>query len=319
MGVVERLARVAMLFVSDVVNATREALGVLASGHNPYLHAFATTAPPGSPFPYLPGELFLYGIPYALFRSIDGVDRALGIATVVVLAALAPVVGTARAALAVAVFGTFSLAISTSVDGTNDGGLALLLAAAAVFWAWGERGPGRPLPPRAATACADASAVCFAWALLYKGLAWPFLPFVAIALVRRDPARARRYLTIVGALCVVAVVPFLFPAPSGLIGNVYRGFVFHQGLYGLNVWTALANAGLPLPGEAVMTLVYVFGVGAAFLAAIRRPGRTYGGALLRGAGVVLTALLFAHFSTSSYYTFLATTVIVALALPECAS
>ena len=41
---------------SDVMLTTNEALGVLASGGNPYTHAYAMTNPPGGPFGYPPGN-----------------------------------------------------------------------------------------------------------------------------------------------------------------------------------------------------------------------------------------------------------------------
>jgi hypothetical protein len=314
-GIANRAVRDAMLYVSDVIDATREALGVLFAGHNPYLHVFLTTRPPYSPFPYLPGELLFYGIPYALFHTIDTVDRMVGIATVLLLATLAPLVGPARAALSIALFGTFGLAASTAVDGTNDGGLAFVLIASAVLLAWSEHARHRAFSTAVAVACRYASALFLAWALLFKAIAWPFLPFIVVYMWSVDAVAAKRYLLTVLALCAVATAPFFFPTPQGFIANVYQGFVFHTYFYGMNVWTALQNAGIAVdPTTPFVSYVYVAVVLGVFGALLARPSRSVGEAYARGVAVIVAALLFAHFSTSSYYTFAATVFIAALPL-----
>jgi hypothetical protein len=314
-GIANRLIRDSMLFVSDVIDATREALGVLFSGHNPYLHTFVTTRPPYSPFPYLPGELLFYGIPYALFHSIDSFDRIIGIATVFLIAALAPIIGTGRASLCAALYGTFGLAASTAVDGTNDGGLAFLLVAAGVLLAWSEFTRTRTWSPLIASGCLVAGSAFFAWALLFKALSWPFLPFVAVYLFRTDPAAARRFLITIGVLCVVTAAPFLLSSPGGFIMNVYQGFVFHGYFYGMNLWTALVNSGITAdPRWPIVSYSYAVIVPCLFVELLAYPSRSLGGAFLRGTAVIVTALLLAHFSTSSYYTFAGTMFIAALGL-----
>jgi hypothetical protein len=315
-GVANRLIRDSMLYVSDVIDATREALGVLFSGHNPYLHIFVTTRPPYSPFPYLPGELLFYGIPYALFHSIDAYDRIVGIATVFLIAALAPIIGTGRASLFTALYATFGLAASTAVDGTNDGSLAFLLVAAGVSLAWSEFARTRILPPWVASGCFFVGSAFFAWALLFKALSWPFLPFVAAYLFRTDPAAARRYLLTIGIFCVAAAAPFLLSSPGGFIINVYNGFAFHAySFYGMNVWTGLLNSGVSVnPRSTIVSYWYVALVLCLFVELLLSPSRSLGGAFLRGTAVIVTALLLAHFSTSSYYTFAGTMFIAALGL-----
>jgi hypothetical protein len=277
LGVVNRAFRFLQLWVSDVVSATREALGVLFAGGNPYLHDYLTTLPAHSPFPYLPGELLFYALPYALFHSIDNVDRATGIATVVLLATLAPIVGVARAAFCVALYATFELSAATSVDGTNDGGAAFVLLAAAVALAWAEYARSRASSLRIATVMSIVSAVFLAWALLFKATTWPFFPFFAIALWRRNPNDAKRYMVLVGTIVVLAIVPFLFPDPTGFLVNVYRGFVFNQYFYGLTIWTALTNAGAAIdPAARGISILFVVAVIGMFLALVFAPARSIG-------------------------------------------
>ena len=193
-GIVNRAFREPQLWVSDVIDATREALGVLSTGANPYLHDYLTTAPQHSPFPYLPGELFFYGIPYVLVHSVDSWGKLTGIATVLLLATLAPVAGTARTALCVALYGTFELAAATSVDGTNDIGAAFMVLAAAVCLAWSDTARARGWAPRLGRTFSIASAVFLAWALLYKATTWPFFPFFATAPFVAEPFFADPFL-----------------------------------------------------------------------------------------------------------------------------
>jgi hypothetical protein len=314
-AVVNRAFRYPQLFVSDVINATREALGVMSTGANPYLHDFLTTSPQHSPFPYLPGELFFYGIPYVLVHSVDTWGKVIGIATVFVLASLAPIAGTARTALCVALYGTFELAAATSVDGTNDIGAAFVLLVAAVLLAWSDAARTRAWGPRAATIFSIASAVFLAWAMLYKATTWPFFPFFALYLWRRDRRDAMRSIAIVAVLFVAAIVPFLFPDPSGFFLNVYRGFVFNEYFYGLTIWTGLTNAGVAIDASArFISILFPIAVIGTFLALIAIPARTVGGVLARGTAVITTALLFAHFATSSYYAYAGALFIGAVAL-----
>ncbi len=314
-AVVNRAFRLPQLFVSDVISSTREALGVMSTGANPYLHDYLTTAPQHSPFPYLPGELFFYGIPYVLVHSVDDWAKLVGIPTVFVLASLAPIAGTARTALCVALYGTFELAAATSVDGTNDIGAAFVLLVAAVLLAWSDAARTRAWGPRAATIFSIASAVFLAWAMLYKATTWPFFPFFALYLWRRDRRDAMRSIAIVAVLFVAAIVPFLFPDPTGFFGNVYRGFVFNEYFYGLTIWTGLTNAGVPIDaGARFISVLFPIAVIGTFLVLVAIPSRTVGGVLARGTAVITTALLFAHFATSSYYAYAGALFIGAIAL-----
>ncbi len=301
-GVADRVFRPAMLYVSDVIDATREALIVLFSGHNPYLHYFMMTRPMGSPFPYLPGELLFYGIPYAVFHSINEVDRAAGIATIFVLAAAAPLVGIGRASLCVALYAGFKLAAWDSVEGSNDGSLALLIASCAVCLAWKRE---------------TASAVLLGWALAYKPFAWPFLPFITLYVRSSNPSALRPYVGIALGVAGLLTLPFLFPSPGGLIGNVYHGFVFHAALWGMNAWTALLDLGAVInPFASFITLSEVGTAILVFVLLLRAPVPSVGRALFYGLAVIAAALGFAHWSTDSYYTFAGTLFITALSLEE---
>jgi hypothetical protein len=119
---------------SDTIDATREALATVAIGANPYTHFFMSTRPAGSPFPYFPGELLFYGIPNAIFHSITNVDQITGIATLFLFVIAAKFSGWARAAICCMIYAVFTRAAWASVDGSNDGALAFLLASAKVTY-----------------------------------------------------------------------------------------------------------------------------------------------------------------------------------------
>src|SRR5580698_5370129 len=92
---------------SDVANATAEALRAIATGTSPYHHVYSTTNPPGQPFPYLPGELWLYDIQQRIFGSLQDHDRWWSVGALLGIATLVPVCG-ARAMLATALLAVSS-------------------------------------------------------------------------------------------------------------------------------------------------------------------------------------------------------------------
>jgi hypothetical protein len=300
---------------SDVLDATKEAIQVVLGGQNPYLHDFMTTRPPHSPFPYLPGEIFFYGVPFLFHVSPDMVEKCAGIGIVFLIAALAPIVGVACAALCVALYALCSGSIPT---GTNDIGLAFVALSAILLLAWSEKLEGRDTCRRAGSICFQASAVFFAWAMIFKALFWPFVPFIVAYLWRKDQGAAKRYLLTTALLCELALLPCWVPWPYGLIGNVYRGFVYHNGMFwGINLWNALQAAGFPVHPAGIVTKitdnVVVIGVCLTLL----RPSASLGEALMRGSGTLATALLLSQYTPCVYWAFASTMFVVALALlPE---
>lgn len=314
-GAADRIFRDSALYVSDVIDASREAIGVLLAGGNPYVHDFVTTRPVHSPFPYLPGEMLFYGIPWLAVHSIDDWDRIIGIVTIVVLAALAPLVGIARTALCVALYSTFTLAAYGSVEGVNDGGLAFLMVVFAVLLAWSEGLQARG-QAAGARACFYASAIFLGWALTYKAFSWPFFPFVALYVWRMHRAEAVRYLATTLGFCAVMVVPFLVWSPGGLLGNIYRGFVFHDFLYGITLWSGMRNIGLPIPNSTAISLIEYAMTLAIFGDLIRQKVISLGGTLMRGLAVLITAFVLDHWATDSYYVFAGIVFVTAIALLE---
>jgi hypothetical protein len=78
---------------SDVVGTTMEAIRLVTHGANPYAHTFVYSNPPGSPFPYLPGEIAWYGLFQRMTGQVVGTDQWASIGIVELLALLALAVG----------------------------------------------------------------------------------------------------------------------------------------------------------------------------------------------------------------------------------
>jgi hypothetical protein len=292
----------------DVHDATDEALRTLALGGNPYTHQFLQSRPIGSPFPYLPGELAFYGLWKLAFGSIFLADRIAAICILIVLAAIAPLVGRGIAALATALYGLSPMAVLRAADGSNDTALALVVYVGIVLLALALRSE---LATRLARAQFALSAIGFGWALAFKATAFLILPFICVYLYRSG-APWQRYLAIALGTFALFTLPFLVWNPAGFIHNVVLGLFVHPDIYGLNFWNLLA-AFSPATAQFVNPAIpFVEGaaVFAAVLALVRLPINSLGGAVLSGCALLLVALMFARWSSAAYYTFLFTIALV---------
>jgi len=298
---------------ADVLDATREAIQVVLSGRNPYLHAFMTTRPAHAPFPYLPGEIFFYGVPYLFHVSVGMTEWCAGIGILFLIAASAPIVGAARASICTALY---ALCSGSNVTLTNDVGLAFTAICAILLLAWSETLSERGASRRAISICFYASAVFFAWALLFKALFWPVFPFIAVYLWRRDQRTAKNYLSIILGICQLTVLPFLFSGAGGFLFNVFEGFVYHHRVFwGINLWNGMHTAGVGIrPGGIVPMITDFIVVGGVCLLLLRRPSLSLGAAVMRGSGCLATVLLLSRYTPFVYWTFASIILIGALAL-----
>ncbi len=303
-GVADRFGRAAFNG-SDVVGVTLEAIRLVARGVNPYAHTFVYSNPPGSPFPYLPGEIAWYGLVQRFTGQVVGTDKWAGIGVVLLLAALAVRGGPGRAALGAAIYATFEPAILRSLDGSNDTSLAFLIVLAVALLAASERFHVDLL--------FYASALVFGWALLFKAFAWLIFPFVVNYLRRRGSAW-RPYCALSVGVAALVSLPFFVTAPRGFVRNLAAGLSFHHQPFGLNVWSVLGDVpGTHVGVQAAPGLV-VAAVLAVTIVLLRFPAADLGRALLQGCAVVFTALVLARYATSSYYTFVGAVLAAALVL-----
>lgn len=303
-GISDRFAQIAFNG-SDVVGATMEAIHVLTTGGNPYAHTYTQTRPPGSPFPYLPGEIAWYGLLQQLTGHVVGADKLAGMGIVVLLAALAIAAGPARAALGTVLYAGFQPAILRSLDGSNDTSLAFLILVAVVLLVVWRRS--------SLTVLFYASAFMFGWALLFKSFTWLIYPFVVNHLRRRSEPW-RRYAAIGIGLAALVCFPFAVTAPGGFARNVLAGLSFHRRPFGLDLWVVLRHTGIEHAGIQVAPVLVVVAVLITGIVFLRYPTEDLGGALFQGSGVVLVSLFFARYATSSYYTFVFAVLAAALIL-----
>lgn len=292
-GIANRVGRSAFNG-SDVIGTTGEAINLVAHGRNPYAHTFVYSNPPGSPFPYLPGEIAWYALVQRFTGQVIGTDKIAGIGIVLVLATLGLVAGPGWAALSTMLYATFEAAVLRSLDGSNDTSLAFLTVLAVALLAASERLRSRTLLYAGAAACA--------WTITFKPFAWLIYPFV-VQYLRGRSAPWRSFLAVSLGLSGLVVLPFFVTAPGGLIHNIAAGLSFHRRASGLDLWSALR--GVPGVDSAVQIApglaVGAIAVSGFFL--LRRPASTLGSALFRGSAVVCVGLLLARYATSSYYTY----------------
>ena len=294
---------------TDVRAATAEAIRVLRDHGNPYAHTFLDTNPPGSPFAYPIGEPLFYWLHQFVFDRIDLADKVSGMLILVLLAALAPLVGTVRAALVTMLYGTYAQAAQFSVDGSNDTSFAFLVVLAMTLLVYSQ---WERVPPGTRAVLFILSALFFGWAILFKQFAWFIYPFVALALrQRRERWRLHAVIAVGGA--IVVMLPFFLNDPAGVVHNLGRSGITND-IWGLNVWNILTSFA---PGIATLrpyitlpSLVLALAV-----LVVQLPWTTAdpGGAVLRGLLAIGTLLVTAVWTTYPYYTGMAAILAVAVA------
>ena len=303
---------------SDVLRVTDEAVNLLGAGQNPYSHYFFSSVPPGAPFRYFPGEIVFYDIWKALFGTVLTADRIAGAAIVLLFAAFAPLVGLEIAAITTALYGTSALVVWRATDGSNDTTLALLIILALWTLAAAQR---LRADSRLGRYLFAASAILFGWALAFKLFAFFIFPYV-IAYLRLAGWPWRRYLAYGAGTFLILTLPFFIWDPGGFARHTVLSQFYHQDIWGLNVWTVIRlvwpqGADLIAPGISFIQAAAVLYM---FALTWRHAPRTLGRAVLGGCAVLLISFLFANWTSSAYYSFLAAIVatgaILALGRPQ---
>lgn len=317
-AVSERLRREPLENGSDVLRATTESLGIVASGGNPYSAVLQTTIPVGSPFVYPPGELAWYALPQWLVGDISRVDTWAGVLIVCALGLAGIKVGFAAVALPATLYASWGVAGFRAVDGSNDVSASALVVFACVALAFASGGEdarlgGVTTGGRAGRLAFVLSAVLFGWAIAFKQFSLLVLPPVVRHLATNG-ADWRRYLAIALGTTAAFVLPFFVRDPGAFIGTQIALLTFHEEIWGTNLLHTLAQFGdvdmlLPLFMAAEL-----FGTAAlVWLVATRWSAPTLGAAVLVGAGIVLVPLLLAKWTTQPYYAYVGAIVACGLA------
>ncbi len=290
---------------SDVLAATGEAIQVTLHHQNPYMHYYASTKPPGQPFPYLPGALVFYWLEQLVTHS-PPTDRWSGMGTVVALALLGPVCGYARTAVAVAFFGVCPLSLLFSVDGSNESTLTFLSVLALTFLVYAERAGGA-----VRMWLYGGCAVAFGWAIAFKEFSWVLFPFV----VRRVATDARRPIIAISlGIAAILLVPALLANPAAFVGSLFGGITSHLTVWGFNVWAARAlpfGDGFGVAGARALAAAIALLATIAFWA---RGYRTLAEAIAAPILVLTIAFLLAPWTSEAYYAYTVGLAAVAFAV-----
>jgi hypothetical protein len=111
---------------SDVLDVTAAAINRVLAGLNPYGTGYEESRPPGSPFPYGPLAILWYA-PVANLPRLAELLSASAVATLLAMQGRF---------LGLAIYAATPAIVNTSVDGSNDTTLGLLIALTFVIAAW---------------------------------------------------------------------------------------------------------------------------------------------------------------------------------------
>jgi len=253
--------------VSDVLDTTQRAIGVLQQGGNPYLLGTPGTLPDSPPFPYGPLALLWY-VPVAEPRMLE-LGISLGLLST--LALRGRLVGLAIFALAPPL-------LLTASDGSNDHSAGLLLLVALLV---ARRSP-------------DWGMVLLAAAVAFKpyALAW-LVPAVAWAGLSALPP----FLVMSVAVWGPAVVLW---GERAILDSISRAETLHTGSY-----YSLGQAVEGLTGRSWEPALFNrlrLGLGAAVAGLSLLWVRSYRGMVIAGMFIYLVTLFAGYWSTFAYFT-----------------
>lgn len=303
--------REASILDTDVARSMTEALQCISQWCNPYAHFFASTNPPGSPFPYLPGGMLYYAVENGWWHGLTQYDRPAFLIVTLALAALAFArnCGPGRAALAIAFYSFSTFVLFRATDGSNDTAVVALLALGCVALAFGNGALAKR--GRAKMILYIVSGLFFGWAIGFKALAWPIWLFT----VRVVPQAYRRtWLLCSVGFAVLLAVPFFAINPAAFVHSIAAGFTFHTNAWGFSLWSALdhLDPGITARLGRIPMALETFAVLACAVALWGVAERRLGEALALGGATLAVALAMTRWSTSPYYSFVFAVIALAL-------
>lgn len=289
---------------SDVLRATREALNVFVLGHgNPYTHAYSSTYPVGSPFPYPPGEFLFYLPAYLWFDDINRVDLLASVAITACIVLVGLRVGFGRVVVPAMLYATWLYGSFHAGDGSNDTSAALLVVLAITLLALNERWPNRWL--------FVLSAITFGWAVAFK----QFAVFVLVPTVRylAPQARWRPYLALAAGTIAAFALPFFVQDPGAFIGQQAAALTFHTQRSGVNIASALAGVGIT-PSASVFTAMELAAAAGLLLWTAITPFRSLGHVTLVGSLAISVVILLAWWTSQDYWLYIGSIGLLGVAL-----
>ncbi len=251
---------------SDVLDVTAAAIDRVLAGLNPYGVGYEASRPPGAPFPYGPLALLWY-VPVADLPRLAELLSATVVATALALQGRY---------LGLALYAAMPAIVNTSVDGSNDTTLGLLLVATFGL------APSRPL----------LAAVALAAAVAFKVSAAAWVPAFLLWGGWRVAAGF-------GAASLVLWSPVLLVwGPASFLDSVVRAGQLHRDI----VWSlgALLRG---LVGDAAVRVLDVLRLafGAVTALATLPLARSLDGVIVAGTLVYLLTLFGGTWATFAYF------------------
>ncbi|HEV2529656.1 MAG TPA: glycosyltransferase family 39 protein [Thermomicrobiales bacterium] len=296
---------------SDTLLVTRAGIDVMTSGGNPYSQFYDVAIPPSTYFPYFIGEPAFYWIHLKLFGDIFHADLVSGVITLLLFAALVPIVGWFRSAAAVTLYAVSEQTVMTAASGSNDVSLMLLVTTAVVLLIYSE---ARRTSDRWRLPLLVLAALFMGWALLFKVFALVFFPFIVLALRQRG-GRWLLFGGIAAGLFTVAMAPYAIDDIGGVVNSLTLAGV-PRDVWGFNIWT-LINTQAPnfvirmdsWIGKIQFPLTILLG-----LWLLLRRRSDLGSAILAGLAVCFSLVFLAKWTSGAYYSGFLTVLLLGLAI-----
>ncbi|HET8567546.1 MAG TPA: hypothetical protein VFM93_00995, partial [Candidatus Limnocylindria bacterium] len=160
-----------------------------------------------------------------------------------------------------------------------------------------------------------ASALALGWALAFKQFALLVLPPL-IRHVALSGAPWRRYALISVGSASVVTLPFFVMDPGAFVAQQVAALTFHQEVWGANLLHALSSRGTDVEGVVglffMLELALTLGAAAVVATIVRIP--TIGHAAAIACVLIAIPLLFARWTTQSYYVYAVTVALAGWAV-----
>lgn len=307
-AVVERWSREPH-YGSDVLRATREAIETVLMGMDPYAHVLQSTFPVGSPLVYPPGEFLFYLPSYLAVGDIDRVDSITGVLSVGLIALAGLKAGWDRVSIPAMLYATWGIGALHAIDGSNDVSAAFLVTLGLVALVFADP------HSRSGRAAFVVSAVALGWAVAFKQFAVVIVPLV-IRHVAVSGREWRRFAAISVGTAAFFILPFLLWDPQAFVSQQLGSVTFHQDPHGISFLNVLRRYVDVEPLYPIFFALEVIATLIGLVIALRTRLPTIGVAALAGCALVVVALLFARWSTQTYYVYVGAVACAAFALVD---
>ncbi|MEM3528203.1 MAG: hypothetical protein QXI59_07750 [Candidatus Bathyarchaeia archaeon] len=226
---------------ADVLPVTKEAVEVILSGGNIYLHIFRSSAPPGQPFKYGPFEPLFYIPFYLTFGDLRIAELFSSTVVMILIFYLGRYAGYAKTLIPLAIYSSWGLNITTTGAGVNDdsGGMLGFLSIFLLILSMRRKSKYLAI----SSSVVLGLSICFK---LFPALLAPFIIILLYNLRREFPLNWKYYLTILTSTIFILSLPYLLVSPEAYLRNLFvanidRLVEFHPDSYQWHIWASILN------------------------------------------------------------------------------